>query len=123
LARFVTPGIARYDICHLIDKSWSFTWIRLNSVDLKYITHTQVVEVIYEGHTRQFCVISVSSAGAVSNGDVDLTEGLESLTIQSKPQVWTVGWDSSVRILDNHKNSDGPDIAHKVFLNTTIISK
>ena len=96
----------------------------MDLVDLKYITHTQVVEVIYEGHTRRFCVISVSSAGAVSNGDVDpLTEGLESLTIQSKPQVWSVGWDSSVRILDNHKTSDGPDIAHKVLLNTTVISR
>ena len=83
-------------------------------MDLKYITHTQIVEVIYEGHTRQFSVLSVSSVRrAADEGIDDLAKGLESLSIQSKPQVWAVDWDSSVRLLE--KNVDHPsDMPRKV---------
>jgi AAA family ATPase len=83
-------------------------------VDLKYLTHTQIVEVVYEGCTRQFSVFSVSSARAASNAAVDqLAEGLQSLSIESKPQVWTIGWDSSVRILED-KVDDRSYVLNKV---------
>lgn len=71
-------------------------------MDLRYLTHTQIVEVVYEGHTRQFSVVSIFPARSTSNGVVDhLAEGFQSLSIQSSHQVWTVGWDSSVRIVEN----------------------
>jgi AAA family ATPase len=76
-------------------------------VDLKYITHTQIVEVVYEGHTRQFSVISISSAQPTSDGTIDdLTKGFQSFSVQFSPQIWTVGWDSSVRIVENEDDSE-----------------
>jgi AAA family ATPase len=73
--------------------------------------------VVYEGHTRQFSVISVSSARITPNDAVDhLAKGFQSLSIQSNPQVWTVGWDSSVRIIENEIDPKSEAI-HKVFSN------
>lgn len=72
-----------------------------HSVNLKYLTHTQVIEVTYEGHARRFSVVAVSAAKANAVNQVDdLTDGLKSLDIHMKPQVWTVGWESAVRILE-----------------------
>jgi AAA family ATPase len=91
-------------------------------VDLKYLTHTQIVEVVYEGHTRQFSVVSVTAFRAAKNeSDDDLAEVLQSLSIQSKPQVWTVGWDSYVRILES-KIDKKSEVAHKVLDIITIFS-
>lgn len=104
MAHLVGPRVFRYEF-HSIFPSFDFLALfadfRSNSVDLKYLTHTQIVEAVYEGYTRQFAVVSVSAVQESQNDlvDDDLAEGFGSLSIQSTPQIWTVGWDSCVRIL------------------------
>ncbi|EPQ54885.1 AAA-domain-containing protein [Gloeophyllum trabeum ATCC 11539] len=85
-------------------KDWLSLFVRELLVDLKYLTPTQTVEVVYEGRRRQFTVSSVSSQSsrADNKGIADLTETLQSLSIDSPTQLWTVGWDTTV-IVDEPK--------------------
>lgn len=83
-------------------------------MDLKYLTSTQTVEVKYEGQKRRFSVSSISSQQSTSGESfVDLTHGLGTLSIDSRPQLWTVGWDSAVLILGNEVD-DKTQAFHKV---------
>lgn len=94
-------------------------------VDLKYLTHTQIVEIVYEGHTRQFSVVSVSSVQVSRNQSADdLEERFGSLSVRSEPQVWTVGWDSCVRILEGKadRRSEGTEKVHEVLVDSSAIS-
>ncbi|EEB87687.1 hypothetical protein MPER_14884, partial [Moniliophthora perniciosa FA553] len=45
----------------LQEKDWLPLLLRESLVDLKYITPTQIVEVVYEGRRRRFTISSVSS--------------------------------------------------------------
>ncbi|EKM47994.1 uncharacterized protein PHACADRAFT_214999, partial [Phanerochaete carnosa HHB-10118-sp] len=88
-------------------RDWLPLLLREALVDLKYITHSQLVEVVYEGRNRRFAVQSVSRA--INNGQNDLNElatNLNELALDSKPKLWTVGWDTFVTIYDDSK---GPD--------------
>ena len=71
------------------------------TVDLKYLTRNQVIEVVYESESRRFVFgsASTSSEDSVSG----LADGLSQMSVEprSAPRmqsVWTVGWDTAVSI-------------------------
>lgn len=86
----------------------------LPAVDLKYIICTQILQVTYENHQRQFSVVSISANRSRSERDEDLAHDLESLSIDSQSRVWTVGWDTVVSICGNDTHNDVPP-SHKVL--------
>ncbi|TFK48824.1 AAA-domain-containing protein [Heliocybe sulcata] len=78
-------------------------------VDLKFLTATQMVEVVYEGRRRLFTVTSVSCQSSRHRGDpAGLAEDFQSLEINSAAQLWTVGWDTVVAIDEPKKPSKKP---------------
>lgn len=86
-------------VCFLSDNDLNDT-----EVDLKYLTSTQVIEVVYEGKTRRFELHSVSTQHSDAPDSVAaLAADLDNLGLHSTPQLWTVGWDSFVTVVDNGK--------------------
>lgn len=76
-------------------------------VNLKYIISTQIVEVPYEGEVRRFSIESVSAHHSAPSGSVStITRDLNSLAIQVKPSLWTVGWDTIISILEDVADND-----------------
>ncbi|EGN94544.1 hypothetical protein SERLA73DRAFT_77916 [Serpula lacrymans var. lacrymans S7.3] len=72
------------------------------ALDLKYLTFAQVAEILYEGQLRRFSVVSVSPKRSPPVNSVSaITDGINSLSIKTPVLLWTVGWDSSVHIVDN----------------------
>lgn len=65
-------------------------------VGLKYITNHQTFEVSYEGQNRRFEVIAVSSKGLTGPAVDCLSHGLETLSLNAKPQIWVVTWDTKI---------------------------
>ncbi|GJE86889.1 AAA family ATPase [Phanerochaete sordida] len=88
-------------------RDWLPLLLREALVDLKYITWSQLVEVVYEGQTRRFAVQSVSGSSSKSQADPqDLAATLEGLSIDVKPKLCTVGWDTFVTIVDDKAPSE-----------------
>jgi AAA family ATPase len=66
------------------------------SVDLKYLTPGQLVQVVYEGRPRRFRV--VTSGDALDATD-RLTAQMDALSVTSpRPRIWSVGWDAVVSL-------------------------
>lgn len=94
-------------------------------VDLKYLTPSQIVDVVYEGHSRRFAVEAVSASKNTSGDDLAvLASDLDQLSLESKPRLWTVGWDTFVTIVNNADKpqtvetaSFEPNSTHAVVLN------
>ena len=84
-----------------------------NLVGLKFITSSQIVAVSYEGRPWRFFIDSIS-VRPPGTGDLvsSITEEVKLLSVQSHPRLWTVGWDTTVSILQNH--TDQVDYPHKV---------
>ncbi|KAF9263698.1 AAA-domain-containing protein [Marasmius fiardii PR-910] len=96
------------------EKDWLALALRealVQPVDLKYITTSQAIEIVYEGRPRRFTFAFASSSE--SNG-ADLTTHLENLNLAQphNAKVWTVGWDSTVTIVDddNLEEKGAPDV-------------
>ena len=68
-------------------------------VDLKYVTDKQKFTLEYEGKTNIYEVNVVSSQSCDKYTSEDLVPRLEELRIDSAPQIWIVGWDTTVVIL------------------------
>lgn len=82
-----------------------------NPVDLKYLSPTQILEVLYEGKTRRFELHSVSPlAYDQDNSVTSLAQSLQSLDLAAPPQIWTVGWDCFVTILDDNQEIDNDKV-------------
>ncbi|KAJ3917052.1 P-loop containing nucleoside triphosphate hydrolase protein [Lentinula edodes] len=87
-------------------------------VDIKYLTSTQTLEVMYEGRPRRFCVISVATTNTPTSPlktDIDeVSERFGALGWKSQPCIWTVSWDTVVTITENDHTDTGlpqkPDI-------------
>jgi AAA family ATPase len=73
-------------------------------VDLKYITNAQIVEVLYESSIRQFSLDSVSPTPSAEDEVVNTAAALHALSIDPSPRIWTVGWDSTVSIVEDEVN-------------------
>ena len=66
------------------------------------------MEVLYEGRPRRFLIDSISVSPPGTGDPVrSITEEVKSLSLHSKPLLWTTGWDTSVSILED-------DIGHQV---------
>ncbi|KAF9651602.1 AAA family ATPase [Thelephora ganbajun] len=80
-------------------RDWLTLLVKEELVDLKYVTSNQKFTLEYEGNTNAFEVDTVSSRSYDKNTSQDLVHQLEGLKIDPVPQIWTVGWDTTVVIL------------------------
>ena len=79
-------------------------------VNLKYVTPTQSLDVIYEGQCRRFAVASVSTFNETQPNQIeDLAADLSRLKLTNPRQLWTVGWDTMVSIIDEKKDLPPPE--------------
>ncbi|KAL0574316.1 AAA+-type ATPase [Marasmius crinis-equi] len=91
-------------------------FLQIPIVDLKYITPTQTIEVVYEGRPRRFSFVSASFTETErGDGVADLTNRLDNLdvTSSSAAKLWTVGWDSTVALIDSDHREDDLQKASK----------
>lgn len=78
------------------------------TVDQKYLTPTQIVEVSYEGRSRWFAVAAVTAEG--NDSQEDLAAGLAALSVSDKklhPCLWTVDWNVTVQLEHEDGEKDG----------------
>lgn len=74
-----------------------------------------MLEVMYESRRRRFSVVSVSTDRSTTNESIDsLAQSIYSIYVSPLPQLWAVGWDSTVIIADEEFHNQ-PMIAHKVI--------
>ncbi|EIW81549.1 AAA-domain-containing protein [Coniophora puteana RWD-64-598 SS2] len=95
-------------------RGWLALLVREHAVNLKYILPTQIVELRYEGQLRRFEVESITpmQVSAASSAN-DLAQSVQALSIKTPaPQIWTVGWDVAVHIVDADADASG-ELAHK----------
>lgn len=79
------------------------------TVDQKYLTPTQIVEVSYEGRSRRFAVAAVKAEGDDIQDD-DLAASLAALSVTDKelhPRIWTVDWNVTVRLEHEEGGKEG----------------
>ncbi|KZT12250.1 AAA family ATPase [Laetiporus sulphureus 93-53] len=89
-------------------RDWLALLIREALVDLRYLTPTQTVDIVYEGNTRRFCVSSVSPGRGASAGEEDeLAGSLRSMSLDAS-KLWIVDWETEV-YLDRHSSETGPE--------------
>lgn len=94
-------------------RDWLRLLLRESLVDLKHITCSQMLEVMYESRRRRFSVVSVSTDRSTTNESIDsLAQSICSIYVSPLPQLWAVGWDSTVIIADEEFHNQ-PMIAHK----------
>ncbi|KAJ7134465.1 AAA-domain-containing protein [Mycena epipterygia] len=82
-------------------RDWLKLLIRESLVDLKYVTSTQTVEVMYEQQIRRF-VATIPSQQSSEN----LESKFDALSLAAPRQVWTVGWDTSMVLVGNTDDVD-----------------
>ncbi|KAG8910536.1 AAA+-type ATPase [Tulasnella sp. 417] len=81
-------------------RDWLTLAIREVLVDHRYITSSQVVQLTYEGRTREFRVRQVRPS-SLDSSTGELESSLSSLSLDSaetRLQVWCVDWDTQVSI-------------------------
>ncbi|KAK7060227.1 AAA+-type ATPase [Paramarasmius palmivorus] len=100
------------------EKDWLPLFLRESLVDLKHITPTQILEVVYEGRRRRFTIASVSSQssdapqGSVNDGVASLVADIKNLGLnKDKARIWSVGWDVSVVLVD--PTEDAKQLPHQ----------
>ncbi|KAJ7645471.1 AAA family ATPase [Mycena polygramma] len=85
--------------------AWLKLLVREALVDLKYVTSAQALEVTYEQEIRRFVVTLPPPQQPET-----LEHKLDALSFAPAPQVWTVGWDTSVVLL-GHTDEDSTPIS------------
>ncbi|KAF8838488.1 AAA-domain-containing protein [Paxillus ammoniavirescens] len=93
-------------------RDWLTLLLREHLIGLKFLTPSQILEVLYEGRQRRFSVESVSARLGTGDSVSSIAEDVRSLSIHSQLSLWTVGWDTSVDVLDN-VTDDQVDYPHK----------
>ncbi|KIJ14936.1 hypothetical protein PAXINDRAFT_155829 [Paxillus involutus ATCC 200175] len=93
-------------------RDWLTLLLREHLIGLKFLTPSQILEVLYEGRQRRFSVESVSARLGTGGSVSSITEDVRSLSVHSQLSLWTVGWDTSVDVLDN-VTDDQVDYPHK----------
>jgi AAA family ATPase len=87
----------------------------IESVDLKYITNFQTLEVFYEGRIRRFTVISVSAQQPNSGTPESLTDGMQKISVDPPAQLWIVGWETSVMVENQEKTQPTAKVLIKII--------
>ncbi len=77
-------------------------------MDLKYLTPTQTFDVVYEGVTRRFTLISVITHDDTEDESMDLTHSLNQLSLECT-RLWSVSWDTFVTLLDDSSSGENSD--------------
>ncbi|CAE6457963.1 unnamed protein product [Rhizoctonia solani] len=93
-------------------RDWLKLLVRETTIDLKYVTHGQVLIVTFEGHPRVFQILEFgrdhSEKLAEDIAGLSITEGIDwRNVIQSAAEV---DWDTLVDIADEHETK--PQVAH-----------
>ncbi len=66
------------------------------------MTPSQALEVTYEGRKRRFSICHASVQKPASEEHItSLTADLQTLSLQMRPQLWVVGWDTEVTLVDD----------------------
>ncbi|XP_006457634.1 hypothetical protein AGABI2DRAFT_189093 [Agaricus bisporus var. bisporus H97] len=94
-------------------RDWLHLLLREYLVGLKYITDHQTFEVSYEGQNRRFEVVAVASRGSSNHAMDSLAHGLETLSFNSRPQIWTVTWETKISQSSTHLPQSDTPRAHK----------
>jgi AAA family ATPase len=72
------------------------------TVDLKYVLSTQIVQIEYEGRMHIFSVTTVSTKKQNARApDSDISESLGALSMNDVARLYIVDWDTAVAIEDN----------------------
>lgn len=80
-------------------------------VDLKYLTPTQRIDVVYEGVLRHFELHSVSTQVEFQADAIGaLSQDLQKLDLTAIRKIWTVSWDSFVVIVDDMVEKEEPKV-------------
>ncbi|KAF4580724.1 AAA+-type ATPase [Pleurotus pulmonarius] len=92
-------------------RDWLSLLIRELTVDLKYLTSKQVIEVRYEGQLRRFNITSITSD---KKSDGSLEEDFATLSVTPSPKLWTASWDTQITLLESDKGENTASaFAHK----------
>src|SRR5712675_3485322 len=70
------------------------------TVDLKYVLSTQVIQVRYEDNARFFSIATVSTRAAGKHGS-NISESLGALRVDDAIRLYIVDWDTTITIEDN----------------------
>lgn len=82
---------------------------------VKYVTPTQTLEVTYEGQRRRFSLCHVSTQNHAASGHIeDLAADLETLSLRTRAQLWIVGWDTEISLVDAARTDPDPTSAIRV---------
>jgi hypothetical protein len=84
-------------------------------VDLKYITSAQIFEVSFEGRIRRFGVDTISSHQFKNDSADGLADDLQVLSVESSPELWIVGWDTSITV--KYNGNKAREVSRKVTIN------
>lgn len=79
-------------------------------VDLKYVTSKQKFTLEYEGDVSFFEVDAISSQLYHENRSEVLVPQLQGLKLDPTPEIWTVGWNTTVVVLPD----DTPSLLESV---------
>lgn len=89
--------MVRENIGSLIPQYSAFIIVHSCSVDIRYITSSQKLDVVYEGKKRCFTVSSVIDEHSPSR-DKDFSNDLQQLSLETSPKIWIVDWETHVVI-------------------------
>ncbi|TFK68443.1 AAA-domain-containing protein [Pluteus cervinus] len=89
-----------------VHQNWLILLLRECFVDLKYLTSSQVLEILYEGQTRRFVVVSVSATRDVPETPNTLVRDFDELSINPYRGVWYATWDTLVVLLKGEQGSE-----------------
>ncbi|KAL6299444.1 AAA family ATPase [Sparassis latifolia] len=90
-------------------RDWLSLLVREALVDLKYLTSTQTLVVVYEGQMRRFSVSFVTTDHETEDEFAENFQSL-SLSLNQRSLLWTVDWDTLVVLEEGNAetNSAGP---------------
>ncbi|KAI0927661.1 hypothetical protein AcV5_008138 [Taiwanofungus camphoratus] len=96
-------------------RDWLTLLIREALVDLKYLTPTQTLDVVYEGQDHRLTVTSASTSWEVEDKQSEgLAEAFGALSLDSPPQLWTVDWNTAVYLEHDRSRTDKDGVANEV---------
>lgn len=112
-------------VYHLIS-IWKIDPYHGLTVDLKYISITQVIEYKYEGQLRRFSFHSATPRNAATRSSAaevtsDLTRQFNKLSVDPAPQLWSVSWDCNV-LIHTEDLSGQEDTSHKASLQSVLVT-
>ncbi|KAI0783501.1 AAA family ATPase [Abortiporus biennis] len=103
-------------------RDWLPLLIREALVDLKFLTPTHTLDVVYEGRTRRFVLSKVATSSSdEEHNDKNLAETFNNLSLNAgPPKLWTVGWDTVVSVVDDTPNINSDELSDTQIIERTV---